>query len=669
MGRRAGLLPGQARPDLAHLRPGRAAAPEDKGRDAEPLVVAAYLRVSTAEQRGRYGIPAQAEAIRKFVEQQPTWRLAGYWEDVGESGSTDSRPGLDELLVEIGEGRVGLVLAHRLDRLGRTESAVWRCVWQIEDAGARVECCVEPLGEADFERWLTIDRLAQAVDADYRRIVAHTQAGRQLKALDGGWPGGPAPYGYRIRGKGAFGSALEVDPAEAAVVRLLADLVIEGGRTLTDVAEELNRRGIPTRSGKPWTGTNLHRRLQSAAFIGETVFRRPDQQWGGHCTRLGDDGRPLHGESVVIPLPAILSAERTQAFQRALAELTRPRRNPLGEYPLTGRIHGACGRPYVGCFRSNDGVWTYRCSGLNAAARCGCRSLRADHAEEQVARHLNVLLASMPPHSRPMLSALSEPDTRLIRHLERVRSLERSVAQFTEELDGLRRQAPYSRVTVAAMRQLEVEQGVFERILVHARGWLAELEDRVDRAARLTSVLGAAAPEMRSLSVSERRGLMELLRGRVDIVDPEFRHREGARCLTIQWHESTGTPVPADPTDSQWARIEESLRSKYGAHHFRSPLDLRAALAGMLHRLRTGILWRDLPGRFGSPEKVRCRQRTWLADGVWQEIVELLNGEGEGTPVMSYGTVPELAVRTGFDSGAGLSVQGGQRVVNPVKIS
>lgn len=67
------------------------------------------------------------------------------------------------------------------------------------------------------------------VEADYRRLVARTQAGRQFKAVEGGWPGGPAPYGYRIRGKGSFGSTLEVDSAEARVVRLIADLVIEGG--------------------------------------------------------------------------------------------------------------------------------------------------------------------------------------------------------------------------------------------------------------------------------------------------------------------------------------------------------------------------------------------------------------------------------------------------------
>ncbi|WP_078631966.1 recombinase family protein, partial [Streptomyces resistomycificus] len=642
---------------------------EDKGRGSAKLAVAAYMRVSTAEQKRRYGIPAQADATRTFVEKRSTWRLAGSWEDLGESGSTTSRPGLNELLAEIAAGRVDVVVVSSLDRLGRTEAAIWRCLWQIEDAGGVLECCDQILGEPGLDRWLTIDRLAQAVEADYSRIVTRTQSGRQLKALGGGWPGGPAPYGYRISGKGAFGSTLEVDPTEAAVVRLLADLVIEGGRTLTDLAEELNRRGILTRSGRRWARANLHRRLKSAAFLGEAVFRRCDQQWGDHRTRLDGSGRPLYGESVVIPLPPILTADRIGAFQRALAELARPRRIPLGEYPLTGRIYGPCKRPYVGCLRSKDGVRTYRCSGWQENAPCGCVFLRADHVEEQAARHVNALLASMPPHARPMLPASSETQTRLILHAERMRSLKQLVAQCAEELDGLRCPAQRSRFVAAALRQLEADKGALERVLAHARDWLAELEARGRRDARLTGVLGAAVPDSQALLPSEQRCLIEHLNVRVDIADAEFRYREGTKCLTIQWHERTGTPVPPDPTHSLWARIDELLRTRYRPHHFRSPLDLRAALTGMLHRLRTGILWRDLPERFGDPAKVRFRQRTWLADGVWAKIVEILSEKGEGTPVLSHGTAPALSISSGPIAEPQPSISLSARMVNPVRIS
>ncbi|MDX3246158.1 transposase [Streptomyces sp. ME18-1-4] len=181
--------------------------------------------------------------------------------------------------------------------------------------------------------------------------------------------------------------------------------------------------------------------------------------------------------------------------------------------------------------------------------------------------------------------------------------------------------------------------------------------------------LGAAAPDSQALPPSEQRRLIEQLKVRVDIKEREFRYREGTKCLTIQWHERNGAPVPPDPTDSLWARIDELLRSRYRPHHFRSPLDLRAAFTGMLHRLRTGILWRDLPERFGDFRKVRLRQRTWLADGVWEEIVEILGEGGEGTPVLSHGTAPELSIRSGPVTDAQPGIPFGACAVNPVRIS
>jgi transposase len=322
-----------------------------------------------------------------------------------------------------------------------------------------------------------------------------------------------------------------------------------------------------------------------------------------------------------------------------------------------------------GALRGKDGMRTYRCSGWGAPITCGCPFLPADHAEEQVARRVSALLASIPAHRRPMMPTSAEASAQFIRHRERVRSLERLGAECVEELDALRRQARPTRAVSAALRQLEMEHEAFDRILGHASDWLSELKGLSDGDARLTAALGSATPDLRSLSSSEQRCLIESIKVRVDIADSSFRYREGRKCSTALWHERTGTPVPADPTDSQWARIEGLLHRRYPAHHFRSPLDLRVALTGMLHRLRSGILWRDLPARFGDPQKVRWRQRTWLADGVWPEIVKLLDENGEGTSVVSHRAVPEVAIRTVLDAGAVPSVHDGHEVVNPVKIS
>ena len=358
----------------------------------------------------------------------------------------------------------------------------------------------------------------------------------------------------------------------------------------------------------------------------------------------------MHGDSVVIPLPAIVAADRIRCFQEALAKLVRGHKTATSaEYPLSGRIYGRCGLPYIGCLRSKDALRTYRCSGWEEAVACGCTFLPADVVEEQVANHVNALLAAVPPDNRPVLPSSRGVSTSLVRQAERVRALDRLVVQYREELDRLRKQSEGGLAVRAGVRQLESDLEVLGRILGHARDCRRELE-LGDRDARLRTVLASSTPDIQTLQRCEQRRVAELVEVRVDIADTPSRYREGARCSATLWHERTGTPVPSAPTDRHWEQTEQLLRCRYPAHHFRSPLDLRAALEGMLHRLRTGIRWCDLPSKFGEPEKVRLRQRTWLADGVWADIVELLDKEGEGTPVVGYDVAPALVIRTNLDT-------------------
>jgi hypothetical protein len=43
---------------------------------------------------------------------------------------------------------------------------------------------------------------------------------------------------------------------------------------------------------------------------------------------------------------------------------------------------------------------------------------------------------------------------------------------------------------------------------------------------------------------------------------------------------------------------------------------------GILHRVRTGVQWRDLPKRFGPWKTVYERHRLWSADGTWERLLQ-----------------------------------------------
>ncbi len=43
---------------------------------------------------------------------------------------------------------------------------------------------------------------------------------------------------------------------------------------------------------------------------------------------------------------------------------------------------------------------------------------------------------------------------------------------------------------------------------------------------------------------------------------------------------------------------------------------------GILHRVRTGVQWRDLPERYGPWKTVYERHRLWSADGTWERLLQ-----------------------------------------------
>lgn len=76
-----------------------------------------YLRVSTAGQT----TANQLLELRRVAEQRG-WMVAEIYEDAGISGSKgrDKRPGLDKLCKDASRGRLDIVMAWSIDRLGRS---------------------------------------------------------------------------------------------------------------------------------------------------------------------------------------------------------------------------------------------------------------------------------------------------------------------------------------------------------------------------------------------------------------------------------------------------------------------------------------------------------------------------------------------------------------------
>ena len=78
-------------------------------------------------------------------------------------------------------------------------------------------------------------------------------------------------------------------------------------------------------------------------------------------------------------------------------------------------------------------------------------------------------------------------------------------------------------------------------------------------------------------------------------------------------------------SDEAWAAIEPHLpRGLPG----KPRVDDRRVISGILHVLRTGCCWRDVPAAYGPTTTIYNRFTRWSSRGVWQRMFEKMAAAG-----------------------------------------
>jgi putative transposase len=88
-------------------------------------------------------------------------------------------------------------------------------------------------------------------------------------------------------------------------------------------------------------------------------------------------------------------------------------------------------------------------------------------------------------------------------------------------------------------------------------------------------------------------------------------------------------PLPTiwQVNDELWAIIQSILKElDPPAATGRPRTGERAALNGIIHQMRSGVQWNQLPRQFGDDSSVHRTMQRWIAKGVFQRVWSLLIG-------------------------------------------
>lgn len=323
---------------------------------------ALYARVSTDEQATRFGLAAQVHELRVAAAARGYTVAAGAeFVDDGHSGATLERPALTRLRDTVRARAVDVVLVHDPDRLSRRLPHQLLLLEELE-ARARVEFVTTPR-ETTPEGQLLLN--VKGVVAEYERlkIQERTLRGKREKARRGQVVAS-YPYGYRP--DAARRGYVVVHDPEAAVVRMIYGWLIDEGRSVRSIVDELRALGVPpATAARAWGPTQVRRIVASDRYTGRTWYK-----------------------GIEIPIPAIITPERhaaarAQLARNAVALVGRPAVQP---YLLRGLLRCAsCPYPYVSY--PSKGRRYYRCRGydrFSLGPRCLSPVIQAPWSEGAV---------------------------------------------------------------------------------------------------------------------------------------------------------------------------------------------------------------------------------------------------------------------------------------------
>lgn len=318
-----------------------------------------YARYSSDSQREE-SIEGQLRECTEYAERNGITILRSYI-DRALSARTADRPEFQNMIKDSEQKLFDVVLIWKLDRFSRDryDSAHYKRI--LKKNGVKVVSVKENI--SDGPEGIILESMLEGYAEYYSAELSEKiHRGQKENALKGRNNGGGIPLGYLLDKKE---QKLVLDPVTAPLVREIFQRYADGEIVRT-IVEDFNRRGLKTKSGKPFSPNSFNRILKNRKYIGEYRY-----------------------QDVIIPsgVPAILSDD---VFYQVQARLEKNKRAPATakadvDYLLTTKLFcGLCERMMIGesgTSHTGDKHYYYKCAGAKRKLGCKKKSVKKDFIE------------------------------------------------------------------------------------------------------------------------------------------------------------------------------------------------------------------------------------------------------------------------------------------------
>ena len=231
--------------------------------------VAAYCRVSTDSKDQLNSYHTQIGYYTNFIAQHPGWELVDIYADEGITGtSLEKRDEFKRMLADCRSGKITRILVKSVSRFARNTLELIETTRGLKDLGVVVVFEEQGIDTAQMLGEMQLTLLAMAAQEESTPISKNMRWSIQKRMDAGTYLGNTAPYGYRLED-----GQLKIEETEATVVRRIFEMRLSGMGQVA-ITQELNRKRIQPRDGKPWTVYRVRYILSNERYIGDSLFQK-----------------------------------------------------------------------------------------------------------------------------------------------------------------------------------------------------------------------------------------------------------------------------------------------------------------------------------------------------------------------------------------------------------
>lgn len=220
-----------------------------------------YIRVSTEKQVNEgMSLEAQQERIEQWCEANGYELARPLFVDAGISGKNMSkRPGVQQAMAAMKKGMA--LVSYSMSRLARSTVDAIKISEEIAKKKGDLVLIADNIDTTTATGRAMFKIMAVMAELERELISERTVSGLQYMKRHNLKYTNQTPYGFEA----VDGKLIQVTQEAEVVAEIQASRT--AGNTLQSIADGLNGRGIPTKTGKQWAPATIHLLLKRSSLV------------------------------------------------------------------------------------------------------------------------------------------------------------------------------------------------------------------------------------------------------------------------------------------------------------------------------------------------------------------------------------------------------------------